>query len=45
MLQDGEQTEITRQYKVVYEDTEAFLKKLVSRRRRRKNKGDEEEDD
>ena len=44
-LQDGEQTEVTKQYKVVYEDTEAFMKKLVSRVRRRKKKDDGDEDD
>jgi hypothetical protein len=30
---------------VVYEDTEAFMKKLVSRVRRRKKKDDGDEDD
>jgi len=43
--QDGEQTEVTKQYKVVYEDTEAFMKKLISRVRRRKKKDDADEDD
>jgi hypothetical protein len=36
---------VTKQYKVVYEDTEAFMKKLVSRVRRRKKKDDGDEDD
>ena len=45
MFQDGEQSEITKQYKVVYEDTEAFLKKLVARNRKRKRRSEDDEYD
>jgi len=44
-IQDGEYKDITREYKVVYEDTELFLKKLVSKTRRRKKAVDQEEED
>ncbi|XP_023338053.1 39S ribosomal protein L40, mitochondrial [Eurytemora carolleeae] len=44
-IQDGDFKDITREYKVVYEDTEAFLKKLVTKVRRRKKRSSEEDDD
>merc|ERR1719239_1809595 len=37
-IQDGEFKDVTREYKVIYEDTEAFLKKLVSKVRKRKKR-------
>merc|ERR1719341_758012 len=42
-IQDGEFKDVTREYKVIYEDTEAFLKKLVSKVRKRKKKEEDEE--
>jgi len=42
-IQDGDYKDITREYKVVYEDTELFLKKLVTKVRRKK-RSEEEED-
>jgi len=44
-LQDGEYKDVSREYKVIYEDTEAFLRKLVSKVRSRKKKKALEEDD
>ena len=44
MNQDGEYKNVTREYKVVYQDTEAFLKQLVSKRRGKKKKSVEDDD-
>merc|ERR1712226_1740973 len=40
-LQDGEYKDTTPTFKVIYEDTEAFMKTLLMRRRTRKKKGDD----
>ena len=42
-LQDGEYRDTTPTFKVIYEDTEAFMKNLLMRRRTRKKKGGEED--
>merc|ERR1719187_2969213 len=42
-LQDGEYKDTTPTFKVIYEDTEAFMKTLLLRRRTRKKKGEEED--
>jgi len=43
-LQDGEYKETTQSFKVIYEDTDAFMKTLLSRNRPRKKRASEEED-
>ena len=43
-IQDGAYTDITRDYKVVYQDTESFLKQLLSRNRKKKKAKTDEED-
>lgn len=40
VVQDGEYKETTQTFKVMYEDTEAFLKELLVRRRKRKKSDD-----
>ena len=42
-LQDGEYKDTTPTFKVIYEDTEAFMKNLLLRRRTRKKKGTDED--
>ena len=42
-LQDGEYKDTTPTYKVIYEDTEVFMKSLLMRKRMRKSRNDEEE--
>ena len=42
-LQDGEYKDTTPTFKVIYEDTEAFMKNLLLRRRTRKKKGGDED--
>ena len=42
-LQDGEYKDTTPTFKVIYEDTEAFMKTLLMRRRTRKKKGDDDD--
>ena len=42
-LQDGEYKETTQSFKVIYEDTEKFMKDLIQRRKRNKKKTEEEE--
>ena len=42
-LQDGEYRDTTPTFKVIYEDTEAFMKNLLMRRRTRKKKGGDED--
>lgn len=42
-LQDGEYKETTQSFKVIYEDTDAFLKELLQRNRKRKKKTEEED--
>ena len=41
-LQDGEYKETTQTFKVIYEDTEAFLKTLLAKQRKKKKKTEEE---
>merc|ERR1712059_238407 len=41
-IQDGEYKETTLTYKVIYEDTEAYMKSLLARRRERKKTVDED---
>ena len=41
VVQDGEYKETTPTFKVMYEDTEAFLKELLVRRRKRKKSDDD----
>ena len=43
-LQDGEYKETTQTFKVIYEDTDAFMKTLLARNRPRKKKASDEED-
>ena len=42
-LQDGEYKDTTPIFKVIYEDTEAFMKNLLMRRRTRKKRKDDED--
>ena len=42
-LQDGEYKDVTQSYKVIYEDTETFMKSLLMRKRTKKKK--QEDDD
>ena len=42
-LQDGEYKDTTPTFKVIYEDTEAFMKNLLLRRRTRKKRNDDED--
>ena len=42
-LQDGEYKDTTPSFKVIYEDTEAFMKNLLLRQRRTKKKNVEED--
>ena len=41
-IQDGEYKETTPTFKVMYEDTEAFLKELLVRRRKRRKADDDD---
>merc|ERR1712059_4316 len=41
-IQDGEYKETTLTYKVIYEDTEAYMKSLLARRRERKKTVEED---
>lgn len=41
-LQDGEYKDETPSYKVIYEDTEAYMKTLLLRRRKRRRRDDDE---
>jgi len=42
-LQDGEYEDKTQTFKVIYEDTEAFLKQITARRRLKKKKGEDDD--
>jgi len=42
-IQDGDYKETTQSFKVIYEDTEAFMKELLMRNRKRKKKTEEED--
>jgi len=42
-LQDGEYKETTQTFKVIYEDTEAFLKTLLAKQRKKKKKTEDED--
>ena len=42
-LQDGEYKDTTQTYKVIYEDTEAFMKNLLQRQRKKKKTSEEED--
>ena len=42
-LQDGEYKDTTPTFKVIYEDTEAFMKNLLMRRRTRKKRNNDED--
>lgn len=42
-IQDGEYKDTTQSFKVIYEDTDAFMKELLQRNRKRKKKTEEEE--
>ena len=42
-LQDGEYKETTQSFKVIYEDTDAFMKQLLMRQRRKKKNTEEDE--
>ena len=42
-LQDGEYKDTTQTYKVIYEDTEAFMKNLLQRQRKKKKTTEEED--
>ncbi len=44
LWQDGAYTDISRDYKVVYQDTDAFLKQLLTRNRKKKKSKTDEED-
>ena len=41
-LQDGKYEETTPSFKVIYEDTDAFMKELLMRRRKKKKSEEEE---
>jgi len=43
-IQDGEYKDTTQSFKVIYEDTDAFMKELLNRNRKRKKKSSEEEE-
>ena len=43
-LQDGEYKDTTQTFKVIYEDTDAFMKTLLTRSKPRRKKATEEED-
>jgi len=41
-IQDGEYKDTTQTFKVIYEDTDAFMKELLQRQRRKKKRVEEE---
>ena len=43
-IQDGQYVETTQSFKVIYEDTDQFMKDLLSRNRKKKKKSADEEE-